>query len=311
MPSEAVRQAAGSLQDLIGGFPDMAKFERDAWLGKRGSPRYKLSVPVWIRPLTEAGPGPAHPYELRDISDTGIGLTSELRFEPQQRLQVDLCVNNIGWSSRMVVAHCTEAISGYNVGLELSEAPPPKTAPPVVEEPLERPRRLQNLEQVKEEICKAMRAYHLARVSWGLLGTPVKKRVLRVIEELLPASAELSGEKDEGGWRKHRRLGMEGDVHLVIPLHYGWKWLRARINDVSQDGAGLSIPFDLIDNSVERELAGEFKICPEMTVIVGLGAEPDTIWVPAEVVHGSGPKDGAVHIGVQFNTAGAQKAFGA
>ena len=305
--AETARQAAGTLGDLVDSFQDANEPERDAWLGNRASQRVRISVPVWIQTIGGWGPSPAHGYELCDISASGLGFISKRRFEPGQWVLVELCANNAKWSGRMRVVHCTDSASGYIVGLELNE-------PRSVEDPNDPGEDSEthvdtsmSLDEMKGEIRQAMRAYELAYRSWGLLAMPLKRRIRSVIKGLVPATDP----RTDGCRREHGRLRMEGDVHLVLPGHRRWRATRARVIDVSEDGVGLLIEWNWMDDQVERELAGEFRLKPQMPVLVGLGAGRRKVWTPGEISYCASSQHGTIRLGVKFNTAGSQEAFGA
>jgi hypothetical protein len=276
---------------------------------RRRSPRRKLSIPVWIRLVSGKSLSPAQARQLLDISPTGLGILSKVPYKPGQRLSVDLCINNTTWSGLMKVVHCTRTAGTYKVGLTVStELADVKHGPEPGEDNRRRkPGTTVNLKQLQQEILRAMRAYRQARISWNLLGTPIQNKIKRIITRLSPVEDNYQGPAH----RRHRRMSASGDVHLVVPTYYGGKWLRARILDISEGGAGLSVPFSLSDDDIERKLAGEFRIAPKVPVIVGIGNEPNTIWLPSEIAYCSRPEDGAIRVGVEFNTPAAQAAFGA
>jgi len=273
---------------------------------RRRAPRRKLHVPVWVRVVIGNHLSPAQARQLVDISASGLGIVSKVSYELGQVMMIELCVNNITWSGLMKVVHCSETAGGYKVGLTTITAHVGDARHP---EQLvgRRPSDATTLKQLQEEIPKAMRAYRQARASWGLLGTPVQKNIMRVIANLEPI--EENRPKDTE--RKHRRLQMKGDVHLVVPTYYGGKWLRAQIQDISEGGAGLLLPFNLTPDDIERELAGHFRIAPGVPVIVGIGTSPNTVWLPAEITRCEKPENGTTRIGVAFNTPASREAFGA
>lgn len=273
---------------------------------RRLAPRRKLSVPVWVRILVGNHLSPAQARQLVDISATGLGIVSKVSYEPGQTMMIELCINNTTWSGLMKVVHCSETAGGYKVGLttvslELDDGPEQAQSRG------RRPSDAATLKQLQKEIPKAMRAYRQARASWGLLGTPIRNNIARIIANLEPDEENQQGASK----RKHRRLRMKGDVHLVVPTYYGGKWLRAQILNISEGGAGLLLPFNLTPDDVERELAGNFRIAPRVPVIVGIGSLPHIIWLPAEITHCGKPENGTTRIGVAFNTPVAREAFGA
>lgn len=273
---------------------------------RRRVPRRKLQVPVWVRVVAGNKLSPAHARQLIDISSTGLGIVSKVSYKPGQTMMIELCINNTTWSGLMKVVHCSETAGGYKVGLTIAKGSP-NDCEKQEQNCGRRPSNATTLKQLQAEIPKAMRAYRQARSSWGLLGTPIRNNIMRIIANLAPVEETHQGQSQ----RKHHRLQMEGDVHLVVPTYYGGKWLRAHILDVSEGGAGLSIPFNLTPNDIERELAGHFRIAPNVPVIIGVGNSPNTIWLPAEITYCGEPENGATRIGIAFNTPASQVAFGA
>jgi hypothetical protein len=302
--SDLDQDTDGPFCDLMSGVGCLERLDEDATVAEqRGGRRRNLSIPVWIRIITGADLGPAQARQLTDISPNGLGFLSKVPIETGRYLVVELCINNVTWNGAMLVTHCTELAGGYKIGLVVEDS----AAPSAPTKEGRRPHTTNNLAKLQEEIPKAMRAYRQARLSWGLLGTPLRNNVARVIANLPPVNDGYKGKCQ----RRHRRRKLKGDVHLVVPTYYGGKWLRAQVMDISEGGAGLCLPLTLATDHIERELAGEFKICAHMAVIVGIGSEPNTVWLPAEITHCSKPKGAAMRIGVQFNTPDAQKAFGA
>jgi len=308
MATNTPPQAQGPLNQVFVGVRSVTTAEAAvATVERRRSPRRKLSIPVWIRIVSGASLSPAQARQLMDISPIGLGITSKARYRQGQQVSVELCINNTTWSGLMKVVHCTEMAGAYKVGLTVNNEASDVGGEPGEDNRGRRPSSAANLAQLQEQIPKAMRAYRQARVSWGLLGTPIKNNIKRIVSGLSPVKDSYKGPTH----RKHRRMHVAGDVHLVVPTYYGGKWLRAQILDISEGGAGLSVPFSLASDDVERELAGNFRIAPKVPVIVGIGSEPHTIWLPAEITHCSRPDEGAIRVGVEFNTLAAQAAFGA
>ncbi|MDM8008487.1 MAG: PilZ domain-containing protein [Phycisphaerae bacterium] len=293
MATKTAQQSQGGLDQVFDGLELDAAMETVTKAEeRRQTPRRRIAFPLWVRIISGADAGSAQARQLIDLSPSALGIVSKTPYVQGQQVSVDVCINNITWSGLMRVIHCTEQAAAYRVGLSLSAEPAAVGA---------------DLAQLQEQIPKAMRAYRQARISWNLLGTPVKKNIKRIISYLSPVDDDYEGPTQ----RQYRRAHVTGDVHLIVPIYYGGKWLRAQILDISEGGAGLCVPFSLPNEEIERELAGDFKIAPKMPVIVGIGNEPDTVWLPAEITHCSGPREGAIRVGVEFNTPAAQAAFGA
>ncbi|HSW45339.1 MAG TPA: PilZ domain-containing protein [Phycisphaerae bacterium] len=284
----------------------------DRWLGKRGRPRTTLTIPVRVAFETDGDVGVAQTYSLRDISGFGIGLYTHHPVAPGSSTLVDLEINGMRWSGRMGVLHCTETIGCYKVGLGLpGEAP--RASQRLIEvvrakQARSRSQEETNLSRIRDEASKAIRAYHLARMSWGLLGKAVRGRVRRIIKEL-SSSASVSTSL---GVRKHPRSDVRdvrADTCVVLRLHDSWRMFPVWLLDASEDGVGLSMTEDLDNDPIGRELAGEIRMRAGMTLIVRLGHEPGRLWIPGEVMHCSQTDDGQVRVGVQFATPAAQKFF--
>ncbi len=309
MAAEQIPNDTGPLEKVYAGVRSMP--DADAAVAteeRRQAPRRRLSIPVWIRVITGSTFSPAQARQLVDISATGLGFISKSTYKVGQSMMVELCINNTTWSGPAKVVHCTEHAGGYKIGVMVTTSSQQDLVQMAIYNTSRKPTGARDLKQLQEQIPKAMRAYRQARASWGLLGTPIKKNIMRIISRLpMPSDDEHVGESH----RRHKRFQMEGDVHLVVPTYYGGKWLWARILDISEGGAGLSIPWDVRDNDVERVMSGDFRLAPKVPVIVGIGNEPHTVWLPAEITHCSPPQDGLIRVGVAFNTPTSQAAFGA
>jgi len=249
---------------------------------------------------------------LRDVSLRGIGLYSHRAMQTDEVVLVRFSLNEVCWSGPMRVRHCTETISGFKVGLEAIEQPqenketcPSKASDRERHSAASMELVTSSLARVKAEARKAAQAYQRARMTWGLLGTSVRKQVQRVIEGLSPSGPVLQA----GGLRKQsRRLTNSGTV-VVFRLPHSWRQVTARIVDVSEDGVGLLLLSQLVDDPVEREMGGEVTVRVGMTLIVGLGAEPHRLWIPGEVIHFHPTGNDHVRAGIQFATPAAQQMF--
>ena len=305
MSSVPGRQTAELLSELVDGAQLWDEVEPGTELGQRSSSRFMVFLPVYVRTPSESGIGEAHGYQLIDISPSGLGFTSDHPFEPGYSVLVELCANNTHWNGRMQVVHCTETVSGYQVGCKVVDSPPSQNSLPSDDDYPARQRGSTSLQDLRDEVYRAMRAYCLARRTWGLLGASVKKNVRKVIAGLPP----LPTEAPRDCRRKHQRLRMEGDVHLVLGLDSGWRRMRPRIVDASRDGVGLLFPLDRVDDQVEQELVGEFKIRAGIPALVGFGAGPNTLWVPVRIVNCVVNNDCMLRVGAEFNAEAALDAF--
>lgn len=292
----------------------------DARSDQGTAPRKELKVPIWVRPAV-AGPGAPGfcGHSMIDISDTGVGFLSRRSYEVGQHVFVEICVNGVTWTGEMSVAHCTEEVPAYRIGLrQLSRVPTAVTLFQETRRASDQPtdaldvlrknvREQSSLSVLKTEVRKAMRAYQLARSTWGLLGTSVRKQIQRVISGL-PESGET--QSDDNLNRQHARCSMAADARLVVELAHGWRQVPIRTLDVSEGGIGFLMPPDFSLDTVERELSGDVQLRKGTAVIIGLGAEPETLWVPAEVMHCQGGPRGLMRVGAQFATPGSLKVFG-
>jgi hypothetical protein len=308
MSTKKVQQDQGPLGQVFHGTQVIAKPDSTvAEEERRHTTRRRLSIPVWIRLVSGNNISPAQARQLIDISPTGLGVMSKAKLKPGQSMMVELCINNTTWSGPMKVVHCTETGGGYKIGLKVASKLPEGVTQAAEDNRGRKPSSTATFKKLQEEIPRAMRAYRQARVSWGLLGTPVKNNIMQIVCTRPPLEEEFQGQSQ----RRHIRRQIAGDVHLVVPTYYGGKWLQAQILDISEGGAGLSIPFNMGSDEIERELSGDLRIAPKVPVILGIGSEPNIIWLPAEITRCSKPQGGEVCVGLAFNTPAAQAAFGA
>ncbi len=308
MAAKTTQQVQGPLQEVFDGVDSIAATQTVMTAEEqRLSPRRNLSIPVWIRVVGGAPGSPAQSRQLVNMSLSGLGISSKTRYRQGQQVSVDVCVNNTTWSGLMKVVHCTEEAGAYKVGLSANTEPASVEADAGEDNLGRNSSTVADLRPLQEQIPMAMRAYRQARVSWGLLGTPIKKNIRRIIRSLSPIEDNYKGPSR----RRHRRMYLTGDVHLLVPTYYEGKWLRPRILDIGEGGVGLSVPYTLSNDDIERELTGDFRIAPQVPVIVGIGNNPQTIWLPAQITYCSGPDEGAMRVGVEFNTRAPRAAFGA
>ena len=294
------------LSTIVVGIPDGKADERIDASDARSSPRHRLAVPVWISEITADGAAGVCGYQLEDISGSGLGIVATRPFTPGRIVLANLTANNTMWNGRTRVVHCTERGTDYKIGLALIDTS-------ILQSPFEEAEtnepsdKCTTLDRLKDDIGKAMRAYRLARRTWGLLGVAVKEQIRGIIRELGP----LPVDKDDNPRPGTPRAAVDGDVHVIVPTNLGWKWLPAWIANISEGGAGLFIPFEFIYDEVENELAGEFRLESGMAILIGVGAEPGVLWLPAEIAHRAGSSVNVMRVGVAFNTPNAQEAFGA
>lgn len=273
---------------------------------KRKVSRCRLAIPIRMRLVTEQGPGPAFNAELRDISENGLGVHFHMNLTADQLVDVELCINNIAWEGRMRIVHCTRTLNGYKIGLYNADPKmPPKQQRSADDALVRRLRNSVSLQQMRSEIKTAMRAYSLAYKSYGLLGSNVKKKIRQVLGAMpTPTTQEMDGSP-----RRTVRYEMQGDVHLVVPTSGHWRWIQARVVDVSEGGVGLRVDAESLNDPVEAQLSGEFKFSNNMFTIIGLGTAPNILWVPARLVHIRNDEecDGMLRIGARLETDNIMK----
>ena len=284
----------------------------DRLLGKRGQPRTALSIPVRVRFAADDRESSAHLYTMHNISRTGISLYAHQPLPVDGIVNVGLFVNGLVWSGPMRILHCTETVGGYKVGLESMEEPEPsagsesRPGPNECVRPLCRPMmEPATFSEIRAEIRKTIRAYHLARASWGLLGGAIRVQIRRAIRTVAgPSVPEQAGSR-----RKRPRSPVNTDTRVIFRAYHDWRQVAAWIIDVSEDGVGLAMPDQLLDDAIEREMVGDLHVSVGMTLIVGLGCEPRRLWIPGEVVDCSEPADGQVRAGIQFATPASLQIF--
>jgi hypothetical protein len=216
---------------------------------------------------------------------------------------VELALNGMNWSGGMRVMHCTEMVTGYKIGLHVDDVVLPDTGK--AEEACKRRDLPQEVLAVKEQIAKSMRAYRLNESTWGLFGKSVRRKVAEVTKGL----PEIEGTETEKCQRSQPRLQYDSGAYLLVPTYYGGKWLPAKVEDISKGGAGISMSPEIFKADIQRELMGDFRLDVSLPVLLGLGEEPDILWIPAEVAYSNRFSNGRVRAGLAFNTPKARKAF--
>jgi hypothetical protein len=275
-------------------------------------PQRSLLIPVSVRFWDSPGPGDSYAHWLDDVSESGIGISSDYPFLEGQVLAVELCVNNTIWQDCMRIVHAGRTANGYRFDLESVDDPSGMAlSNPATTRGLPDPtRQLQRkarerawLAQAKEDIRKATRAYLLARRSWGLLGTSVKKQIASAIQTM-PGTVKPT---IDGCRRRHERRTVSGDTYLVIHGVHQWKIVAAHVVDVSTGGLRMAVPVTVEENRPNGGTGFQFEV--GTPVVVGLGSEPNTLWVPAEIVRVEDPCGGLRHLGLQFITPKSLEAF--
>jgi hypothetical protein len=279
------------------------------------APEMSLSIPVQVSITADDGGVATHTHTMRDISGAGIGIYTYRPIPVDEVVAVSLALNGLVWSGPMRVQHCTETVGGFKVGLRSMGESEPSAESESHFRPNDNARPAQRsimepaaMSEIRDEIRKTVRAYHLARSSWGLLGIGIRLQIRRTIRTLAGSCVpEPAGSK-----RKRPRSPANTDTRVIFRAYHGWRQATAWIMDVSEDGVGLAMPYDLLDDdSVEQELVGDLHVRVGMSMIIGLGCEPQRLWIPGEVVYCSEPTDRQVCAGVQFATPGSLQIFSA
>ncbi|MGB9624601.1 MAG: PilZ domain-containing protein [Phycisphaerae bacterium] len=315
MPTATAVARVETLQEFVRCFEFDPECLEDTWNGKRISPRRILLAPVWLRRPGQADSEAGTRCFLWDISADGVSIRSLAAWKPGERVWVDLAFRGTLWSGAMRVVHCTRMVSGYRVGLEVTRREGPAMAPcaGIFEgigadaasdptQPLRASLHDRAWEKARDEVREALRSYRRARRSWGLLGKDVNREIARVLRGL-PGEAMNAGENKRRRWP---RVRTSGNIRVFAA---DWRRLCAGILDVSQGGAGLTFPYELVEDPVERALRGEYRLRPGMAVMVGLGAGPETLWVPATLVYCRPPAGETIRAGVAFVTSQPLEAF--
>jgi len=315
VPTAAAIARIETLQEFVRRIEFAPECLQDTWKGKRISPRRILPAPVWLRRLGQAASDPGMRCFLWDISADGVSLRSLAAWQPGEYAWVDLAFRGTLWSGEMRVVHCTRMVSGYRVGLEATQREGPAVDPcagvfdgigaEAASDPT-RPLRAslheRAWEKAQHEVREALRSYRRARRSWGLLGKDVNREIDRMLRGL-PGEAMDAGEDTR---RKWPRVRTRDDIRVFAA---DWRRLRACMLDVSQGGAGLTFPRELVEDPIERALRGEYRLRPGMAVMLGLGAGPETLWVPATFVYCRPLGDETIRAGVAFVTSRPLEAF--
>ncbi len=302
MSSESLKQQVESLDGLLLTLDNRDDLPKDRWLGKRYAPRYSFSMSVTIQVLTDKGVGPPVEYPLYNISKDGLCFISQIYISPGTWLRASISVNDVSWSGCICVAHCTETVGGIKIGafqkgtfdVERTKDPSQEITT-AIQSSL---REMQSLRAIAEEIYKVVRAYDIARLSWGILGTSLRKRIKNLVGEV----PEVEPEIKEKSRRRYPRKSMHQHVQLIVKTNYGRKRINARLTNVSEGGACLRIKNHALEDPIEREMTGGLLIRPETTIILGIGQSGSMLWVPAQVRRMKPIDENETEIGVEFVT---------
>jgi len=285
----------------------------DTWSGKRSSPRSEIILPVRLRPLDgiKKPAGGAFTARTRDICDSGLGVTIPYELALAQQFQVEVFTDKGSWVGPMKVAHCTQTIGGYKVGLQSATASDELgTGEPPSQEQTARPEPQDSdslsTAQASEEIRRALRDYRLAEKTWGMFGVCLDRQIGKLLSGLAPADGAIRQELR----REHFRQAVEGQVHVLLPTGGGRVLMTTQIADISAGGARL-----LIQPRVVRHRWGEKAIeqggwHAGKTVVIGLWTqESGTLWLPCRIVHCAARRPSGLTVGLQFVRGEALKDF--
>lgn len=265
----------------------------------------RLVIPVTIRSVDGVAPADRDRPSLQSASETGLVLSSRAPFGIGQILAIELCVNNTVWQDKLRVCRCESSGAGYHITLESPATPASTPRRDDGNDPTRKFQRLVRerawLAQAKEDIKKATGAYLLARRSLGLLGGSVRKQISKAVAAM--PGAPSAGNSDER--RRHERRHTGGDTYIVLHSVKQWRLIAAQIVDVSEGGLRMAVP-----SRGDAASEGGEELANGTAVVVGLGAEPSTLWVPAEVVRVEPDRGGVRHIGLQFITPKSLEALG-
>ncbi|MHC4442607.1 MAG: hypothetical protein ACYTBZ_21300 [Planctomycetota bacterium] len=317
MTVDTIESAEPLLADIVDNLESNQELEGDLWLGKRSAKRYRLSVPVWIRPFSETGLGRAYQCQLTNISSSGVGLFSRTVFECEQPVQLELCVNNVHWKGTMWVAHCTQTINGYVVGLELRTSSTQHSLPyrteeqstkclntpdPIVEKPTKCLNTPVDIERLKQELRTLILNHRLSTYTMGLIGKSIDKKICSAIRKL---SCNTS-DRDDSLW-KHRRRNIMNNVTMLIPDSDGWERLHPNMLHGKQGPITLLFTFDSLNEQSDHIASGVFDITPGTVVIIGLETDDGMLWAPAEITYCTNIKNEFTCINIEFNTFKSQE----
>lgn len=282
--------------------------------------RDRLFVNVFVRELTDEVLGPAREYPLRDLSTSGMSITSPEPIETGAVFEVEGCINHRTWKGRLQVVHSTLTDNQYKVGLQLidqpDEAEPPRTERTTALPPIEFPGRPwthagadSGLAQVEIDLDQVRNAVIAAENTWEQLGKTARKLILKAAGNL-PEAAKPEPQT-ETNHREHPRQPTHLDAGMIVMGSQSWRRLAIHVTDVSEGGLGAEISNDQLDNETMAQDGGECVLHVGLPVMMAFGAEPDTIWLPAEIMHCDDGRQNSINIGVQFITPRALQFFGA
>jgi len=308
-----------TLYDLLDlEFPEPLK--KETANARRVELRDRLFVNVLVRELTDEGLGPAREYPLRDLSTGGMSITSPELIETGSVFEVEGCINHRTWKGRLRVVHSTLADNQYKVGMQLIDQPdvpqPPRTpriaALPTIElpgQPWTHAGADSGLAQMEIDLDRVRNAVIAAENTWEQLGKTARKLILKAVGNL-PEAAKPEP-PTETNHHEHPRQSTNLDAGMIIMGSQSWRRLAIHVTDVSEGGLGAKISNDQLDNETVSQNGGEYVLHVGLPVMMAFGAEPDTIWLPAEIVHFDEDRPDSVNIGVQFITPRALQFFGA
>lgn len=282
-----------SLSQLVEALGPISETAFDRSHGKRRHDRRAATLPVRLSLLGEIMNECVQTLAARsrDVSAAGLGLTVPTELPQGARVQVEVLSGEAAWTAVMQVAHCTQTIGGYKVGLDAMATPPGESAAgnvlPASVQPVEVPA----LEEAQAEAREALRQYQLAEATWGLFGTRMEREIKRIVETLpAPPPARRRLEPRRG----HYRHEVETPVCVLIPSGTTHRLLVTRLVDLSLGGARLHVAPACAAGGLENA---------EQLALGILETENGTLWLPARLVHGSSPLFREKTVGLRFVAA--------
>ncbi|MBI4581711.1 MAG: PilZ domain-containing protein [Planctomycetes bacterium] len=280
---------------------------------QRSSRRNDIVLPVRLRLVGEHDrlSGPAITARSRDISDRGLGVVSPSLIELNRPCQVELFTDLGTWIGRMKGAYCTQALNGYQIGLQCIGEPPARADDERASQPVQRVSGADELtpQQAGREIQQALRRYHLAKYSWGLFGLSMEQEISRLIQTL-PAPPETRVRMEPR--RRHYRQEVEGEVHLAIPTADGYRLGTMDITDISIGGARLAVRTDPALPAERSNPVVQADWQSGQPLILGLWTHyAGTLWLPTRVVHCAElhPMLGMTFVGLRFGHDGSLRDY--
>jgi hypothetical protein len=287
---------ARNLQEYVDFLASKEAVDGDACLAKRGAGRYRTGIPATLRTIGENRLGQPFTADLRDISAGGICFRSPFRLGVDQMIRVELEADDLTWTGKGRVVHCTESLGGFYVGLHIMQLRDPRTAAGADTHLASDLRGHAELQIAIKQMFRMAAQHRRAVLSMGLLGTTVGKRLNDLVRGLAPTP--------KGKWpqcrRSRKRFVLKNGIRLISIASDGYAVTPAIGLDVSTNGIGLALPpHDVTDkkgfivSALDQWQAGT-------PVVFGIGDADDPIWVPGRIVRAAPAENGHVIVGAQI-----------